>query len=262
MGELRLQLRRSGLALHRGLVKVNRLVQSHNKPVRNHAGEAHRYNTACERGKRAWCTRIGYAKEESQKSTTQKVFGDRCQGSHQERRDCVDCYMRYKPRPRQREPFRQSNHKRCERRPYVPVDKFDHTHEHPTDVPAVNLRHRDLLHREQQSYNRPRTRDQNPSRPSHIWCGLQQWVVRPSRRIIANLRRATLTACLISDTACHFSCGHWFFAAYCPVSRSITRKHESVGSAEARRQAVLKTASPVRWRRGAKKQRVETCIRR
>src|SRR5215472_18446871 len=33
----------------------------------------------------------------------------------------------------------------------------------------------------------------------------------------------TLTACLISDTACHFSCKHWFFAAYSPVSRSIAK---------------------------------------
>ena len=33
----------------------------------------------------------------------------------------------------------------------------------------------------------------------------------------------TLTACLISDTACHFSCEHWFFAAYCPVSRRIAK---------------------------------------
>src|SRR5215469_13663771 len=192
MGELRLQLRRYRLALHSGLVKVDRLVQSHNKPVRNHACEAHRYNTACERGKRAWGTRIGYAKKESQKSTAQKVFGDRCQGSHQARCDCVDRYMRYKPRPRQREPFRQSNHKRCERRPYVPVDEFDHTHEHPADVPAVNLRHRDLLHGEQQSYNRPRSRDQNPSRPSHIWCGLRQWMCRPPPgRIIAETSKET-----------------------------------------------------------------------
>jgi hypothetical protein len=28
--------------------------------------------------------------------------------------------------------------------------------------------------------NRPRTQDQNSSRPSNIWCGLQQWVYRPS----------------------------------------------------------------------------------
>src|SRR5215469_12477572 len=216
MGELRLQLRRYRLALHSGLVKVDRLVQSHNKPVRNHAGEAHRYNTACERGKRAWCTRIGYAKKESQKSTAQKVFGDRYQGSHQERSDCVDRYMRHNPRPRQWETFGQTNHKRCVRPPHVPIDEFDHTHEHPIDVPAVNLRHGDLLHREQQSYNRPCTRDPNPSRPSHTWCGLQQWVIRPSARIIANLRRPTLTVCLILDTACHFSSEHWFFAAYCP----------------------------------------------
>src|SRR5712671_7514628 len=33
--------------------------------------------------------------------------------------------------------------------------------------------------------------------------------------------RPTLTACLISDTACHFSCKHWFFAAYCPVSSRV-----------------------------------------
>jgi hypothetical protein len=88
--------------------------------------------------------------------------------------------MRYKPRPRQREPFCQSNHERCARRPYVPVDDFDRTDDHPADVPAVNLCHHDLPHREQQSYNRPRTQDQNPSRPFHIWCGLQQWGVNPS----------------------------------------------------------------------------------
>jgi len=35
--------------------------------------------------------------------------------------------MRYKPRPRQWEPFGQTNHKRCVRRPYVPVDKFGRT---------------------------------------------------------------------------------------------------------------------------------------
>src|SRR5947207_12471352 len=40
--------------------------------------------------------------------------------------------------------------------------------------------------------------------------------VDPPARIIANLLRPTLTACLISDTACHFSCKHWFFAAYVP----------------------------------------------
>src|SRR5262249_50872356 len=102
MRELRLQLCRQSLALHRGLVKVNRRVQSHNKPVGNHAGEAHRYETACEGEKRAWCTRIGYAKKECQKSTAQKVFGDGCQGSHQDRRDCVDRDMRYKLWARQR----------------------------------------------------------------------------------------------------------------------------------------------------------------
>src|SRR5580700_6148367 len=58
-----------------------------------------------------------------QKSTTQKVFGDRCHGSHRERRDCVDRYVKYDPRPRQREPFGKTHHKRCARRPYVPVDK-------------------------------------------------------------------------------------------------------------------------------------------
>ena len=43
-------------------------------------------------------------------------------------------------------------------------------------------------------------------------------------KIVANNRgvgaqdigRPTLTACLISDTACHFSCKHRFFAAYVP----------------------------------------------
>src|SRR4029077_11206222 len=38
-----------------------------------------------------------------------------------------------------------------------------------------------------------------------------------------SIRRPTLAACLISDTACHFSCKHWFFAAYCSVSRSIAK---------------------------------------
>src|SRR6266851_2935391 len=38
----------------------------------------------------------------------------------------------------------------------------------------------DPAHGKQQSYNRPRTQDQNPSRASHIWCGLQQRVCRPS----------------------------------------------------------------------------------
>src|SRR5580692_11010051 len=87
--------------------------------------------------------------------------------------------MMSKPRPRQREPLGQTNHKRCVRRPYVPVDEFNHN-EHPVDVPAVNLRQNDLLHGEQQSYNRPRTQDQNPSRPSHTWYGLQQGWVAPS----------------------------------------------------------------------------------
>src|SRR5882762_11170906 len=110
----------------------------------------------------------------------QKVFGNRCQGSHHERRDCVDRYMRYKPRPRQREPFGQTNHKRCARRPYVPVDKFERTHDHPADVRTLYLHQHDPAYGKQQSNNRPRTQDQNPSRPSHIWCGLQQWVRRPS----------------------------------------------------------------------------------
>src|SRR5713101_5415593 len=88
--------------------------------------------------------------------------------------------MRYKPRPRQREPFGQTNHKRCVRRPYVPVDKFERTHDLPADVDTLYLHQHDPAHGKQQSYNRPRTQDQNPSRPSHIWCGLQQWVCRPS----------------------------------------------------------------------------------
>src|SRR6202161_4510988 len=88
--------------------------------------------------------------------------------------------MRYKPRPRQREPFGQTNHKRCVRRPYVPVDKFERTHDHPADVRTHYLHQHDPAYGKQQSYNRPRTQDQNPSRPSHIWCGLQQWVCRPS----------------------------------------------------------------------------------
>ena len=48
MGELRLQLRRYSLPLHSGLVKVDRLIQSHNQPVRKDASEAHRQNTDCE----------------------------------------------------------------------------------------------------------------------------------------------------------------------------------------------------------------------
>src|ERR1041384_3182548 len=84
--------------------------------------------------------------------------------------------MRYKPRPRQREPFGQSNHKRCVRRPYVPVDKFGRTHDHPADVATLYLHQYDPAHDKQQPYSRPRTQNQDPSRPSHIWCGLQQWV--------------------------------------------------------------------------------------
>src|SRR5690242_14858636 len=41
--------------------------------------------------------------------------------------------------------------------------------------------------------------------------------------MIADLRRRTLTACLISDTAYHFSCKHRSFAAYCPVSRRVAK---------------------------------------
>src|SRR6185312_15300103 len=149
----------------------------------------------------------------------QEVCRDRSQGSHHERRDRVDPYMRYTLRPRQREPFCQSNHERCARRPYVPVDEFDGTHDHPADVPAVSLRHHDLPHREQQSYDCPRTQDQDPSRASQIWRGLRQFGVSASlARIIANLPRQTLTACLISDTACHFSCKHRLLATYVPYS--------------------------------------------
>jgi hypothetical protein len=47
-------------------------------------------------------------------------------------------------------------------------------------VGTLYLHQHDPAHGKQQSYNRPRTQDQNPSLPSHIWCGLQQWVCRPS----------------------------------------------------------------------------------
>src|SRR5437867_4223129 len=59
--------------------------------------------------------------------------------------------MRYKPRPRQREPFGQTNHKRCVRGPYVPVDKFGRTHDHPADVRTLYLHHHDPAHGKQQS---------------------------------------------------------------------------------------------------------------
>src|ERR1700683_4184197 len=124
--------------------------------------------------------------------------------------------MRHNLRPGQRETFGQADPQRCVRRPYIPVDEFDHN-EHPVDVLAVNLRYHDLLHGEQQSHTCPCTQNQNPSLPSHIWRGLLQCVIPPPARIIANLPRPTPTACLIADTACHFSREHSFLSAYCPV---------------------------------------------
>jgi hypothetical protein len=102
-------------------------------------------------------------------------------GSHRERRDCVDRYVKYDPRPRQREPFGKTHHKRCVRRPYVPVDKFERSHNHPVDVRTLYLLHHDPLCGKQQSYHRPCAQDQNPSCPPAIWCDLQQWVRRPLR---------------------------------------------------------------------------------
>src|SRR5437868_10144024 len=152
----------------------------------------------------------------------QEVCGDRSQGSHHKRRNRVDRYMRYKPRFRQREPFCQSNHERCARRPYVPVDEFDRTHDHPADVPAVNLRHHDLLHREQQSYNRPRRQDQNPSRPSHIWPGLQHECVDPSGTDYSWAFEGDIAADIplvpLPTPHVTFPAKWWFFAAYVPYS--------------------------------------------
>src|SRR6202034_679422 len=117
MGELHLQLRRYRLTLHSGLVKVDRLIQSHNQPVGKHASKAHRQNTDSERREKAQDARTSYAKNGPQKSKAQNVFGDRYQRSHDERRDGVDRYMSENSRPRQREPFGQSDYKRCVRRP-------------------------------------------------------------------------------------------------------------------------------------------------
>ena len=116
-------------------------------------------------------------KNKPEKSKAQKVFGDRCQGSHHERHDCVERYVKCKPRPRQREPFGKTDHKRCARRPYVPVNKFERTLDHPVNLRTLYLFHHDLLRGKQQPYNRPPTQDQNPFLPSPIWRGLQQWVL-------------------------------------------------------------------------------------
>src|SRR5262249_41847634 len=71
---------------------------------------------------------------------------------------------------------------------------------------------------------------------SGVACG--NWSVDPPARIIANLRRPTLTACLTSDAAYHFSCKHWFFAPYFPVSGRVEtcirryEQHESFSDVE------------------------------
>jgi hypothetical protein len=88
----------------------------------------------------------------------------------------MDRYVKCKLRPRQREPFDQTNHKRCERRPYVPEGKFERTLDHPFDVHTSQLFRHDLSQGKQQPYNRPRTQDQDPFRPPPISRDLQQWV--------------------------------------------------------------------------------------
>jgi len=81
----------------------------------------------------------------------------------------------YKPRPRQRERLPDQSQAVCTP-PILPVDKFGRTHDHPADVATLYLHQHDPAHGKQQSYNRPRTQDQNPSRPSHIGCGLRNGV--------------------------------------------------------------------------------------
>jgi hypothetical protein len=67
--------------------------------------------------------------------------------------------------------------------------------------------------------------------------------VLPGERIRGNrIGQPTLTACLISDAACHFSCKHWLFAAYLRLPEH-RQEHMNLGGRWRR------TA----WRRGVKK---------